>query len=183
MTWILPSVTPFLARRSISVLAQASPAALLSVARNDTYWDASPSSLESMMMTGMPASLAFFTAGWRAVVSDGASTIALTPRSIALSTMLISSLMLLSDWAPRKVTESFGVLALSSVWAAMAPVCTFCQKLELPVLTMTAISPPPTAVLEPHPGKIMLATRTSITRINRVFFILFISSWIGQKKF
>src|SRR5512141_2083641 len=108
MTWILPSVLPALVRRSIMVFAQASPAALLSVARNAVYWDGSPSSLESIMMTGMLASLAFLTAGWRAFVSDGASTIALTPRSIALSTMLISSLILLSDWAPRKVTESFG---------------------------------------------------------------------------
>ena len=94
------------------------------------------------MMTGMPASLAFFTAGMRAFTSEGARTIALTPRSMALSTMPISSLMLLSDWGPRKVTESFGVCALSSFCASMAPVCTFCQKLELPVLTMTAISPP-----------------------------------------
>ena len=63
------------------------------------------------MMTGMPAAFASATGFCRAFTSEGASTIALTPRTIALSTMLISSLMLLSLWAPRKVTESFGVCA------------------------------------------------------------------------
>jgi hypothetical protein len=68
-----------------------------------------------MMMTLMPAALAFFTTGMRAVVSEGASTMALAPRSMALSTMLISSFTFDSDWGPRKVTENFGAVFRSSL--------------------------------------------------------------------
>src|SRR5271157_101342 len=114
-----------------------------------------------MTMTGMPASLAFFTAGTSAVTSEGARTIALTPRSIALSTMLISSATLLSDWGPRNVTDSFGVFALSSFWASKHPVWTFCQKLELPVFTITAIS-----CADTNP-----AMKARATRMRRSFFI------------
>src|SRR5512145_1013019 len=120
---ILPVSDPVMALTlAIISLAQASPAALLSVARKESYWEAGPSSMESMMTTLMPADTAFLTTGLRAVVSEGARTMALTPRSMADSTMLISSLTFDSDWGPRNVTESFGVDFLSSFWASKQPV-------------------------------------------------------------
>ena len=63
------------------------------------------------MMTGIPAALAFLTTGMSAVGSEGARTMALTPRSIALSTMLISSLTFDSDCGPEEGHGELGCLA------------------------------------------------------------------------
>src|SRR5215813_7093716 len=87
-------------------------------------------------MTGIFASQAFFTAGTSASGSDGASTMAATLRLIAFST---------NDTCPaRSVSEAApwndDVNPLMSLTASAAPFLTFCQKSELTVLTITAIS-------------------------------------------
>jgi hypothetical protein len=93
--------------------------------------------LESISTTGMRASQAFLIAGTRASGSDGASTMPATRRFTAFSTRLTWSAMADSLAGPAKVIVWPG----ASLMPASAPLLTFCQKVELVVLTMTAISP------------------------------------------
>src|SRR5690606_17530597 len=90
-----------------------------------------------MIATGMPDSLAFLTTGISASGSEGASTMPTTPRLMAFSTRDTWSATADSEAGPLNDT----VCSVLPSMAATAPLFTFCQKLELVVLTITAISP------------------------------------------